>query len=109
MCFALQDPRHVRREIFRKGDPRFHHRKSPENFRKSPLNGPKSPRRLLSLGAAAGHVQEAEFVNERNGSKPVLSKKVSASRNLLWESPLDFVKDLFNKVGPGVVLGCNGI
>ena len=103
--FALQDPRHVRREIFRKGDPRFHRRESPEKFGKGPLNGPKSPRRLLGL---ASHVpDEGEFVSQRNSSNPVLSKKVSASRNLLWESPLDFVGDLFNKVRQRVVLGCD--
>ena len=106
---ALQDPRHVRREIFRKGDPRFHHRKSPETIRKSPFNDPKSPRRLLGL-ASHDH-DEVEFLNQRNGSNPVLSKKFSASRNLLWESPLDFVGDLFNKVRQWhwVVLGCNAM
>jgi len=99
---SKQDPRHVRK--FREGDPRFRHRKSPENFRKSPkkfrespLNGPESPRRLLSLGSAARDVHESELSNPINESTPVFSKKISASRNLLWDSPLDFVQDLFNK------------
>ena len=83
----------MRREIFRQGDPRILDRKSRESVRQRQSNGYRPPRKLLSVGDAP----EVGLSVARNSSS-LSSKRGSAVRNLLWESPLSFVQDLFNKV-----------
>ena len=84
----------MRREIFRQGDPRF--AKSRESVRQRQSNGYRPQRKLLSLGDAP-KVGLSDLSVARNSSS-LSSKRGSAVRNLLWESPLSFVQDLFNKV-----------
>ena len=84
----------MRREIFRQGDPRF--AKSRESVRQRQSNGYRPPRKLLSIGDAP-EVGLSDLSVARNSSS-LSSKRGSAVRNLLWESPLSFVQDLFNKV-----------
>ena len=86
----------MRREIFRQGDPRFLDRKSRESVRQRQSNGYRPPRKLLSVGDAP-EVGLSDLSVARNSSS-LSSKRGSAVRNLLWESPLSFVQDLFNKV-----------
>ena len=84
----------MRREIFRQGDPRF--AKSRESVRQRQSNGYRPPRKPLSIGDAP-EVGLSDLSVARNSSS-LSSKRGSAVRNLLWESPLSFVQDLFNKV-----------
>ena len=84
----------MRREIFRQGDPRF--AKSRESVRQRQSNGYRPQRKLLSLRDAP-KVGLSDLSVARNSSS-LSSKRGSAVRNLLWESPLSFVQDLFNKV-----------
>jgi len=93
---SKQDPRHMRREIFRQGDPRIIDRKSRESVRQRQSNGYRPPRKPLSIGDAP-EVGLSDLSFARNSSS-LSSKRGSAVRNLLWESPLSFVQDLFNKV-----------
>ena len=86
----------MRREIFRQGDPRFLDRKSRESVRQRQSNGYRPPRKPLSIGDAP-EVGLSDLSFARNSSS-LSSKRGSAVRNLLWESPLSFVQDLFNKV-----------
>ena len=84
----------MRREIFRQGDPRF--AKSRESVRQRQSNGYRPPCKPLSIGDAP-EVGLSDLSVARNSSS-LSSKRGSAVRNLLWESPLSFVQDLFNKV-----------